>query len=108
MVTIIQLQLLLFSRWEIVLKQIDQVEVSSLTVGQKFQAFQNLAAIQATEVQMADLFISGSGQLLFYLKDIILLHLGFYMIIKDLDIMETMITFILIILRQNQMGLLEL
>ena len=52
MVLIIQLQLLLFSRWEIVTRQTSQVEVSSLTVGQKFLAIQNLAVTQATEVQM--------------------------------------------------------
>ena len=51
-VLIIQLQLLLFSRWEIVTRQTGQVEVSSLTVGQKFLAIQNLAVTQATEVQM--------------------------------------------------------
>ena len=41
-VLIIQLQLLLFSHWEIVLKQTGQVEASSLTVGQRFLGIQNL------------------------------------------------------------------
>ena len=61
-----------------------------LIVGTKFLAIQNLVATQATEAQMAHLFIQVSGLHGFYRRKLVAQVVGTYLIIREVDLTQIM------------------
>ena len=60
---------------------------------QKNKAIASLASMSAMEMTMVRLFIQGLNLLLYYINVQQAVELGIYMTLKDLDIMEVIVTY---------------